>query len=262
MKKNNRKIDGRFWLTNNGEYFAGRGRIELLKHIKETGSISQAAKVMGMSYKAAWDSVDAMNKITGEVLVSRISGGRHGGGSKITDAGLEFIERYDKYTETFEKILSIIDDNPDIENLIANFELKSSADNSFNGTVSNITEGAVYSMVEVECSSFKIMASISKSSIERMTLAAGDKVSALINSNQLILSLDDTVKLSCSNKFTGFVNSVKKGAVSSEVFIKLDDNNKLCVMVTNDSIDCMNISYGMKVTALCKASSVILIKRV
>lgn len=33
-------------------------------------------------------------------------------------------------------------------------------------------------------------------------------------------------------------------------------------MVTNDSIDCMNISYGMKVTALCKASSVILIKRV
>ena len=40
MKNNNRKIDGRFWLTNNGEYFAGRGRIELLKHIKETGSIA------------------------------------------------------------------------------------------------------------------------------------------------------------------------------------------------------------------------------
>ena len=128
--------------------------------------------------------------------------------------------------------------------------------------MSNITEGAVYSMVEVECSSFKIMASISKSSIERMALAAGDKVSALINSNQLILSLDNTVKLSCRNKFTGLVNSVKKGAVNSEVFIKLDDNNKLCVMVTNDSIDFMDISYGMKVTALCKASSVILIKRV
>ena len=55
-----------------------------------------------------------------------------------------------------------------------------------------------------------------------MALAAGDKVSALINSNQLILSLDNTVKLSCRNKFTGLVNSVKKGAVNSEVFIKLD----------------------------------------
>ena len=91
MKNNNRKIDGRFWLTNNGEYFAGRGRIELLKHIKETGSIARAAKVMKMSYKAAWDSVDAMNKMTGQTLVIRTSGGRDGGGSKITDAGLEFI---------------------------------------------------------------------------------------------------------------------------------------------------------------------------
>lgn len=108
MKNNNRRIDGRFWFTNNGEYFAGRGRIELLKHIKETGSIAQAAKVMGMSYKAAWDSVDTMNKMTGQALVLRTSGGRHGGGSKITEAGLEFIERYDKYTETFEKFFPLL----------------------------------------------------------------------------------------------------------------------------------------------------------
>lgn len=131
MKNDNRKIDGRFWLTNNGEYFAGRGRIELLKHIKETGSIARAAKVMKMSYKAAWDSVDAMNKMTGQTLVLRTSGGRHGGGSKITDAGLEFIERYDKYTETFDKVLSIIDNNPDIESFVNSFDINSSADNSF-----------------------------------------------------------------------------------------------------------------------------------
>ena len=64
--------------TNNGEYFAGRGRIELLKHIRETGSIARAAKVMGMSYKAAWDSVDAMNKMTGQTLVLRTSGADNG----------------------------------------------------------------------------------------------------------------------------------------------------------------------------------------
>ena len=49
MKNNNRKIDGRFWLTNNGEYFAGRGRIELLKHIKEYHSTHNAfAKAMNI----------------------------------------------------------------------------------------------------------------------------------------------------------------------------------------------------------------------
>tara|TARA_R110002049_G_scaffold30444_1_gene104323 strand:- start:76 stop:441 length:366 start_codon:yes stop_codon:yes gene_type:complete len=55
------KADGRFWLTLNGKNFLGRGRIELLQRIRETGSISKAAKAMKMSYKAAWDAVDAMN---------------------------------------------------------------------------------------------------------------------------------------------------------------------------------------------------------
>ena len=40
--------------------FVGRGRIDLLRLIGETGSISKAAKAMGMSYKHAWDAVDAM----------------------------------------------------------------------------------------------------------------------------------------------------------------------------------------------------------
>ncbi|MBU1224091.1 MAG: LysR family transcriptional regulator [Gammaproteobacteria bacterium] len=55
------KADGRFWLTLDGRNFLGRGRIELLQRIRETGSISKAAKAMKMSYKAAWDAVDAMN---------------------------------------------------------------------------------------------------------------------------------------------------------------------------------------------------------
>ena len=55
------KVDGRFWLTLDGKNFLGRGRVELLQHIRETGSISKAAKAMKMSYKAAWDAVDAMN---------------------------------------------------------------------------------------------------------------------------------------------------------------------------------------------------------
>lgn len=55
------KADGRFWLTLDGRNFLGRGRVELLQRIRETGSISKAAKAMKMSYKAAWDAVDAMN---------------------------------------------------------------------------------------------------------------------------------------------------------------------------------------------------------
>lgn len=69
MKIAQLKADGRFWLTLDGRNFLGRGRIELLQRIRETGSISKAAKAMKMSYKAAWDAVDAMNAAWGAPLV-------------------------------------------------------------------------------------------------------------------------------------------------------------------------------------------------
>ena len=63
------KVHGRFWLTLDGNNFLGSGRIELLQRIADTGSISQAAKAMKMSYKAAWDAVDAINRAWGTPLV-------------------------------------------------------------------------------------------------------------------------------------------------------------------------------------------------
>jgi molybdate transport system regulatory protein len=69
------KADGRFWLTLDGRNFLGRGRVELLQRIRETGSISKAAKAMKMSYKAAWDAVDAMNGAWQSPLVESGPGG-------------------------------------------------------------------------------------------------------------------------------------------------------------------------------------------
>ena len=71
------KADGRFWLTLDGRNFLGRGRVELLQRIRETGSISKAAKAMKMSYKAAWDAVDAMNSAWPNPLVESGPAGSH-----------------------------------------------------------------------------------------------------------------------------------------------------------------------------------------
>ena len=71
------KADGRFWLTLDGKSFLGRGRVELLQRIRETGSISKAAKAMKMSYKAAWDAVDAMNAAWQTPLVDSGPAGSH-----------------------------------------------------------------------------------------------------------------------------------------------------------------------------------------
>jgi molybdate transport system regulatory protein len=85
------KADGRFWLTLDGRNFLGRGRIELLQRIRETGSISKAAKAMKMSYKAAWDAVDAMNASWQSALV--VSGPT---GSRLTEDAERLIGAFQK----------------------------------------------------------------------------------------------------------------------------------------------------------------------
>ncbi|MBS1218734.1 MAG: molybdenum-pterin-binding protein, molybdate transport system regulatory protein [Proteobacteria bacterium] len=85
------KADGRFWLTLDGRNFLGRGRIELLQRIRETGSISRAAKAMKMSYKAAWDAVDSMNAAWQSPLVE--SGP---GGSRLTEEAERLIATFQK----------------------------------------------------------------------------------------------------------------------------------------------------------------------
>ena len=77
VKKAHLKADGRFWLTLDGKNFLGRGRVELLQRIRETGSISKAAKAMKMSYKAAWDAVDAMNTAWQTPLINSGPAGSH-----------------------------------------------------------------------------------------------------------------------------------------------------------------------------------------
>ncbi len=85
------RADGRFWLTLDGRNFLGRGRVELLQRIRETGSISRAAKAMKMSYKAAWDAVDAMNAAWDAPLVA--SGPA---GSRLTPDAERLIAIYQK----------------------------------------------------------------------------------------------------------------------------------------------------------------------
>jgi molybdate transport system regulatory protein len=98
------KADGRFWLTLDGKNFLGRGRVELLQRIRETGSISKAAKAMKMSYKAAWDAVDAMNAAWGSILVE--SGPA---GSRLTADAEHLIAAYQKaetrHTAFMEKLV-------------------------------------------------------------------------------------------------------------------------------------------------------------
>ena len=76
------------------EIAIGPGKAELLRLIEEMGSISAAAREMGMSYRRAWTLVETMNGAFREPVVEAAIGGRGGGGAQLTDFGREALNRY------------------------------------------------------------------------------------------------------------------------------------------------------------------------
>lgn len=88
------KLAYKIWLDSDGKAF-GDGPYELLCLVEKTGSLHQAAKQMGMSYRKAWLLIQAMEKRLGFVILDRQVGGLSGGGSKITAPAQEFMKQYD-----------------------------------------------------------------------------------------------------------------------------------------------------------------------
>jgi molybdate transport system regulatory protein len=72
----------------------GPGKADLLQAIERTGSISAAARSLGMSYRRAWLLVDTMNQCFKTPVVETLTGGQRGGGARITDLGHDVLTRY------------------------------------------------------------------------------------------------------------------------------------------------------------------------
>lgn len=72
----------------------GPGKAKLLECVRDTGSISAAAREMGMSYKRAWLLLDSMNQAFVEPVVTGAAGGRRGGGATLTRFGRALLDRY------------------------------------------------------------------------------------------------------------------------------------------------------------------------
>ena len=72
----------------------GPGKIELLETIARTGSISAAGRAMEMSYRRAWGLVDELSQTFSQPVVASQSGGKHGGGARLTAFGEELVSCY------------------------------------------------------------------------------------------------------------------------------------------------------------------------
>ena len=88
------RIRFRLRVTRGPDIAVGPGKVDLLEAIAKTGSITAAARSLGMSYRRAWLLVDTMNRCFRSPVVEAEAGGKRGGGARLTTRGAETVRRY------------------------------------------------------------------------------------------------------------------------------------------------------------------------
>ncbi|AOB29215.1 MULTISPECIES: TOBE domain-containing protein [Bordetella] len=258
------QLDGALWLRSGDQPWGGQHRIDLLAQIEATGSISAAARAAGMSYKGAWDAIDAMNNLAGEPLVLRSTGGRGGGGTRLTDRARRLIATFRALQAEHQRFVQHLaagglDAAGDID-IMRRFMLKTSARNRLLGTVEAVHAGAVNDEIVLRIAGGqRIAAVITRASTEELGLAPGTQAIALIKAQAVLLGLPGPgLRLSARNQLPGKVAEVRPGAVNSEIIVELDGGGTLAAIVTEESARDLALAAGMPVCALFDAASVML----
>lgn len=248
----------------------GRGevsarRLALLAAIAEVGSISGAARKVGMTYKAAWDALEAMNNLAGQPLVQCQHGGKHGGGACLTPLG----ERILASQRRLERVLGAVleqfrkgDDGLETESLLMlrSLYMKTSARNALRGTVEEVRHGAVNSEVTLRLQGEdRLHAIVTKESAQALGLGPGRAATAIIKASWVILAAADAGgRVSARNRLCGTVKRVQEGAVNAEVVLELPGGNTLAAIITETSLEDLGFKVGDRACALIKASHIIL----
>lgn len=246
---------------NSHQAYLNSRRMALLEQVELTGSISRAAKLLGLSYTSAWDAVDAMNNLSQRPLVVCSAGQE--GGTRLTDFGREAVFAWRRMQIEYERyrtrVAQGIEHFADIDRLLQAISLKTSAGNQFRGRIKSIECGAINSTLTLDLGhGLEIVATLTRESVEEMQLSPGGDALALIKSSFVLLSPDPQIRISARNRLHGKLAAIIPGPISSEVKLQLPGERTLTAMVTNESIAELGLASGQPCTALVKASHVII----
>ncbi len=244
-----------------------RGRrwdhLDLLQRIDASGSISAAAQAMGMSYKAAWQAVEAMNNLSEQPLVARQAGGPHGGGTCLTEYGRRVVAACHGLEKERRRVLAqlnrVTGDFDQYYRVIRRFDMQTSARNQFIGRVKSVKKGAVNAEVILDIGGDdELVAIITHDSVDHLDLGPGIEAYALIKAPWVILTTDDGLRTSARNRLCGVVVRCQEGAVNAEVVLELPGGKFVTAIVTHSSIHALGLEVGARACALIKASHIIL----
>ena len=240
----------------------GLERIALVEAVGELGSISAAAKKLGLSYKGAWDVLQALNNLFDAPLVEAAPGGRSGGAAKVTPRGRAVVDAFHRVQGEIDAALAKLEAalaGAPAGDLFWSLGMRTSARNALRGVISQVTPDAVNGEVTLSLGGgVEITAILTRRSIEDLGLAVGGPAIALIKASFVILAKGENLRTSARNQIAGVVSRREDGAVASEITVDIGAGKTLTASITLQSAKELEIAVGDKVTALIKAPHIIL----
>jgi len=257
-------VDGRLWMSGSNGADLTAERVDLLEAIDERGSISAAAKALGISYRSAWDAVNSINNLVDPPLLIRRPGGSQGGETLLTEQGKNMIEAFRRMEAEYRRVLAGMSremaDLDQLQQLMRRLSMRTSARNQLRGTVIETRTGPVNAEVTLAINrTARLTATITRESLVEMGLTEGRDAYALFKASSVIVTpANECLRSSARNRLCGIVSRVHTGRVSSEVVIEMEGDKHIAAIVTRESEEALELRKGMALCALIKASHVIL----
>ncbi|MFY9075709.1 molybdenum-binding protein [Malaciobacter mytili] len=250
-------------LLNSDTPFLLEKRIKLLEAIKQEGSISKAAKLVPMSYKTAWEAVDAMNNLCSNLVVKKETGGKGGGGATLTLYGENLLKTYCILEKEHKKFLKSLTKLTDFHtgNLksLKRFAMQISARNQIVAIIKEIIEDKVSANIILETKSGQTMVSnISKNSIDALGLKIEDEIIAIFKSNNVMIATNELLGLSARNKLKAKIKNLTFSDVSCEVQLDISDDEILTSIITKQAALQLDLKVNQEVFAVIKSSDIML----
>lgn len=255
------KIDGRFWLTKEGQSFLGAGRIELLERIDQTGSINAAAKEMKMSYKAAWERINGMNLLADQPLIDRLTGGKGGGGTKLTPYARELIATFHRFNELHRQFIdrfSEAGNDPErLARILSRTFLTTSARNQLPSVLKEIQTNGLHSTLTLALSGSDVMRStITAKSVLNMGLTVGCDTYAIIKSSDISIVSAKPSSDTEDNLLSGTVETLETSGDNIEIALRLTGGTLLIALEKQDTLQ--KLKVGMTAYAIISPLHIII----
>ena len=237
----------------------GRDRVRLLEAVARAGSISAGARAVGLTYRGAWDALEAMANVFSAPLIETRSGGADRGGARLTATGERVIAAFHRLEAEMARLTRDFDaelmgTGVSSRDLVSGFFFKTSARNALRGRVAALRGRALSCEVELALGpSMSIFAEVTRRSVETLGLHVGREAMALIKAPFISVV---TTPTGARNRLAGVMRRVEASGEEVEATLDIGQGKTIAALMGADAA--RGLAEGQPAFACFDAAQVIL----